>query len=855
MSKPTLFLPGYLQANKDIGLTEEEAKTLIPIKYIMDWFNQRIPKEMGLSPSIIPKNVTDKILILRSSTGSGKSTTIPPYFYQLFQNRTRKNIAVTQPRILTAIEISKNQIPPFNTRDKLISEGHQSWEPIIFGQNIGVQTSIFQKKPMKGMIYMTAGILTQQLFIMDNISFMEKYSLLVIDEAHERSIELDLLLFMLKKFIKQNYQNKDCPFLLIMSATFDPFTFADYLFDEIPKSDRYKGIINVAGFTFPVKEYFLDYDSQNLYSTIIQQIKHIHENNIDDFIINKELFKINEEIKESDIVKNQKFRDILVFIRGPKDVKKLKSMINKLNATNKFFEKYPVLPLGLTSESVESQSMEYKNAIERDIEDLKVEIRGEKGDITIKNPTRRVIIASNVAETGLTIETLKYVVDPGLYLSSEFFPTFGVRALVSKPVTRSMHEQRRGRAGRKYAGFCYNIFTEEAYKQIQENQFPDIIKKEIALNLLGILIRDIDPENKSNELSIKQLFMRKTPNELSEYEESINNKKINITKLDLLDIPSVDSLHNAMEKLYVLGAINMNSIPTQLGHIISKFRFISIESIKMILSGYAWGAPIQDLITIASFINFAHDLFKHDEEGKLHGAELQGKFTLFPDIPINSYSKFKTDLMMTDSFIKNILIFHELQMKLSEMNIKDVTGEGEYDKKNTKNKLKVGEEKNILEILETWCGNFGINTKIILDILDLRDNIINMMAVIGFNPFHNYEKAFSSIYKTYNDLELLEYIKIIKQCIYEGYKLNLAIYNPIEKSYFVKKSHLKIEVNSEYLVNKIDSYRYGDVNPKYIIFDELLFTTKMYSTLYTAKVGNISILDGYVAVDINYLNS
>lgn len=881
MPKPTLFLPGYLKENKDIGLSQEEADKIIPIDYIMNWFDQRVPRESGGTPSLTPKSSLDKILIVKSSTGSGKSTTIPPYFYQLFFKRIRKNIAITQPKILTAIEISKNTIPPFNTKEQLSKEGHPTWEPIVFGYNIGVQTGIFQKKPIKGMIYMTSGVLTQQLFNMDNESFMKKYSLLIIDEAHERSIELDLLLFMIKKFIKQNYQNKDCPLLLVMSATFNPRAFANYLLDDIPKSERYNNIINVSGFSYPIQEIFLKYDSQNLYESIVEKIKEIHKDNIQDFLpikeLNNKILKIDEELQDSNdvqkIIEDQKFRDILVFIRGPKDIKELKRKIDKLNTKDSFFEKYPMIPLGLTSELVENQSVEYRSVVERDINDLRVEVREKKHfSLIIRKPVRRVIFASNVAETGLTLNTLKYVIDPGFLISNEFFPSFGVKFLVSKPVTQSMHIQRKGRAGRKHPGICYSMFTEEVFNAMIEDQFPDIIKKEITLELLGVLIREVDPENKTNEVSLKQLFLNKNnnstitnENELSEFEETINNTKIDITKLDLMDVPSSDSLHYSMEKLYVLGAINYNSIPTRLGFIINKFRFLSIENIKMILSGYAWNAPIQDLITIAAFINYSSDIFKHGEEGKFKSAEIMGKFTLFQSQQNNVlyYSKYKTDLMLSDNFIRTILIFYELQQKISEINVKNLELEVENEKEGGSynviyggaTKLKLYKEKNIIEILENWGSAYGINIKIVLDILELRDTIINLMAIIGLNPYHNFNESFGMIHKKYNDLEMMNYISKIKHCIYEGYKLNLAVYNPIDKTYYIRKSHLPLEIESDYLITKIESYHFGDTNPKYIIYDEILFLLKKDSDIYSAKVRNISILDGYITIDPNFLNS
>lgn len=864
MSKPTLLIAGNLKATK-YSPPQDELDKIIPIDYIMDWFDQRIPQDIYGNPKIIAKNSLDRVMILQSSTGSGKSTLIPPYFYQLFFKKTKKNSAVTQPRILTAIEISKNTIPPFNTREEL-AKSHPTWEPIQFGVNIGVQTSIFQKRPVKGIIYMTSGVLTQQLFAMDTESFIKKYNLIVIDEAHERSIELDLLLYMLKKFIKQNYQNKECPFILIMSATINTKKFADYFLDDIPTAERYKSIIKVAGFSYPIEEIYLTYDTQDIYSSIIDRVKQIHIENQQDFLPVKELiklfgskpeynFKLDEDFKNTDIIKNQRYRDILVFIKGPSEIRSLKKMINKLNTKDNFFNKYPLLPLGLTSELVENQSVEYRSAVERDIEDLHVEIKeyqGKQTKIIIKKPVRRVIFASNVAETGLTVTSLKYIIDPGYYYSNEFNPCFSASCLISKPVTQSMHKQRKGRVGRKHIGFCYSMFTEEVFNQMQGDQYPDIIKREITLELLGILVRESDLEHKLNSNSLKKLLI-----DSETFYEDICKSNINILKLDLLDLPSADSLKYSIEKLYILGAINSNSIPTKLGFVINKFRFLPIESIKMILSGYAWNAPIQDLITIITFLKYSDDLFIRDEESKLIDAEITGKFNLFSEFnnKINYYSIIKTDLMMADEFIKYILFFHELQNKISNINIENMKLENFVESKDNitgGSKYQFNHKKNIIDILNNWGDLYGINIKTVLEILELRDTIINVMAVLGLNPYHNYQKSYNNIYKQATDHELMLYICNIKQCIYEGYKLNLAVWNPIDKLYYTKKTHLPMNIKSSCILTKFDIMKYGDSNPKYLIFDEVKYIMKRESEIYESEVRNISVMDGFITIDPNF---
>lgn len=855
MSLPTLLLKGNLEATK-YSPPQEILDGFVPLDYTMQWFNDRIPPRSGENPKIRPNSSADHILIFQASTGSGKSTAFTSELYHLFQERTRKNIVVTQPRVLTAIEIPKNAIPSFNTKEALIKAGHPNREPLIYGKNIGTQTGPFSKRPIRGLIFVTPGILIQQMNVMSNEQFMQKYSIIVIDEAHERSLQLDSLLYLMKKFINNNYKNKDCPMVVVMSATFDTKKFCDFLLSEVPTSERYKNIIKVKGLTYPIEEIFLKYDSSNYLQSIVDKVVEIHKGNEMDFIPakeimkNKKIYKLEEDMKEDTLIKTQKFRDILIFVKGPGEIVKLKKKFNQLNSGDDFFKKYPVLPLGLTGDIVASQSLEYRNTVEKDISELNVEVF-TSGKMGIKKPVRRVVVATNVAETGVTIETLKYVIEPGWVLSKEYNPCFATELLVTKPITQSMYKQRRGRVGRKAPGICYPMYTKEIFESMQEDQYPDIIKDDITLDLLNILIREVDPENEANDSNIFELFKRKDDNQ-SIFEEKINKSKIDIYKLDLLDLPSADSLHYSMEKLYILGAINSNSIPTSTGFLINKFRFIRIESIKMILSGYAWGVPIQDLVTMAAFLEYKKENMFSEEQAKNYKEALaEGRFTLFgtEQKKIISYSEFKTDLMVADEFVKYILIFNEFQKKLIEINIKNL----EAIKKTGDRKRRADlSSKNIIENLQDWSDQYGVSIEGLLDVIDIRDTIINTMAMIGLNPYLGHENAFVNIVSSYSDKEKFDYICSIKRCIFEGYKLNLAVWNNVDKKYYSRKSHLPLNIDSEYIMSRLDILKYGDNNPKYIVYDTLIYLLNPKTNIYESQISHISIMDGYVTIDPNY---
>jgi HrpA-like RNA helicase len=383
MPLPTLLVKGNLKATK-WSPPQSELDDIVPIDYIMDWFDKRTPKSYGASTHA--DSVADRILIVHSSTGSGKSTLMPAELFHRFYDRTRKNIAITQPRRLTAMDIPKNQIAPFNTAEKLKEIGKSTRIPLKMGDNIGFQTGSETRRPIRGLIFMTVGIIMQQMNIMSDEDFMNKYSHIIIDEAHERSTDTDTALFSLKKFIERNYKNSQCPFLIVTSATFDAEKYANYLLNSIPKKERHDNIIYVKGLTYPIEEHFLDYDSSNYLQSAVDTVTKIHVEHPDDFMSEKEAADLRKEhpelFREPEGDRKRKgggdrdttFRDIIIFVSGGGEASKLVKSVEMLNSRHPYFIKFPVMPIQLTGDVVEAQSADYRNLF-ADIGKLKVEIR------------------------------------------------------------------------------------------------------------------------------------------------------------------------------------------------------------------------------------------------------------------------------------------------------------------------------------------------------------------------------------------------------------------------------------------------------------------------------------------------
>jgi len=171
---PTLLRSGYIKPNPKLKLMKSainSIKNMRGIDYIMNFISDIVPVSSGATARKQARSIGDKVIVLKSDTGSGKSTVMPPFLYETFQDRTRKGIAVTQPRILTAIDIAEN-LPEHYTYLKL-------------DDNLGYSTGDYKREPKnKGITFMTIGILLQQLKSLEDEMFMRKYSFILIDEVH-----------------------------------------------------------------------------------------------------------------------------------------------------------------------------------------------------------------------------------------------------------------------------------------------------------------------------------------------------------------------------------------------------------------------------------------------------------------------------------------------------------------------------------------------------------------------------------------------------------------------------------------------------------------------------------------------
>lgn len=783
MSLPTLLKPGSILSQKWMSADQKKKlQTLKSIDWIIEYLEERSWNKRT-PPKIKIKGPGSRVGVFRSGTGTGKSTVFPPaIFAKFFEERgLRKTIICTQPTVATATDIPY-QIALYNKN-------------LIMGQTIGFQTGSLIRKPVRGVLFATIGILLQHLKLLTDEEFMKKYSFIILDEIHNRSVETDTTLFYLRRFLQRNYSHPECPFIILTSGTFEPEIFMDYF--ECPKD----AFLDILGSSFPIEEHFTPYDVTDYMQYAIDMAEKIHIENI------------------ADVTSNGLFRDILIFVQGSGQIKAIVEAIHKLNAEvfskglkfaqahsaeqqskykkaggAKTVDIYYLCPVSVTSDNMQKGEKDYQNTFSS-IDTVTVPIyKFIDGEITDKvlsevPASRRVIVATNAIETGLTIDTLKYCIDTGFVQESQYNPNFGVNSLISKSVTQSSARQRRGRVGRKDPGVFYACYTKETYDALIPLPFPEIVKSDMTVALLDIMINETD--TKLQEVILKDLptdengdpIIPSTAFQMNKFDQRwydmTYSASFDMENLAFIQSPAADSYMYGLEKLRILGYIDHEYKVTMLGWFASRFRKLDIENTRMILAGYHHGANVIDLITMTCFLQTGHKLGIKKNKYK-------------PRNPLGVPEKevlLYYNMLFMDEFIEYLFIWNDFM---------DIVEELGDDLKNNKSNLK------LIESIGEWCEENKFDVDAIFRIVAARDEIIGDMLNVGLNPFYNgygLPRGKYNLVKILNDnlAEGMEEVRKLKKCIYEGYRLNLYVWNDGIKSYVSMAHHNTVNCDGKIL--------------------------------------------------------
>ncbi|MFM2221418.1 MAG: ATP-dependent helicase HrpA [Verrucomicrobiota bacterium] len=385
--------------------------TAVEMQNAMNWYYPAELPVVLLRDQILDALRLHDVLVVVSETGSGKTTQLPKMVTEVLREIYADKmglIGVTQPRRIAAVSVAKR-----------VAEELQ--QPL--GAFVGYQVRFDEKISTATRIkFMTDGILLAET---QGDRMLKRYDAIILDEAHERSLNIDFLLGYLKELRRERPSLK----IVISSATLDAGAFADFFREE----GKEVPIVQASGRTFPVEEFFLPADEEEELS--------------------QHLVRAVDWLSDIDPV-----GDVLVFLPGEKEIRDCADALEG----RKYF-RTEILPLFARLSMGDQQRV------------------FSPGDL------RRVILATNVAETSLTIPRITSVVDSGLARVSRWSPARGVQRLQIEPVSQASARQRKGRCGRVKEGICVRLYDEDDLLDRAEFTDPEIRRSSLA----GVILRMI----------------------------------------------------------------------------------------------------------------------------------------------------------------------------------------------------------------------------------------------------------------------------------------------------------------------------------------------------------------------------
>ncbi|PGH19160.1 hypothetical protein AJ80_04240 [Polytolypa hystricis UAMH7299] len=404
---------------------------------------------------------TYPVTIVVGQTGSGKTTQLPQYLDQGGWCADGKLIAVTQPRRVAATTVATRVAEEMRCK-----VGEDVGYSIRFEDVISAATRIK---------FLTDGMLLREALVDPLLS---RYSVIMVDEAHERSISTDILLGVLKKICKRRPELR----IVVSSATLQAEEFLRFFAGEEynPKNENDLGgssgrIISLEGKMYPVDCLFLETPAEDYFERAIKTVFDIHT--------------------------REPEGDILLFLTGREEIDRaIQEIQERTNYLHAKAQGLLALPLyaGLTTEQ---QLYVFEPTPEK---------------------TRKVVVATNIAEASVTIEGIVYVVDCGYAKLRAYDPNTGIEILTAVPISKASATQRAGRAGRTRPGKCLRLYTEQSYASLPEVTVPEIQRSNLAPVVLQLKALGID----------------------------------NIVRFDFLTPPPAELVVRAFELLYSLGAVD-----------------------------------------------------------------------------------------------------------------------------------------------------------------------------------------------------------------------------------------------------------------------------------------------------------
>ncbi|CAE6478603.1 unnamed protein product, partial [Rhizoctonia solani] len=435
----------------------------------------------------------NQVIVVVGETGSGKTTQLAQFLYEdgYCQHGI---IGCTQPRRVAAMSVAKR-----------VSEEMEVTLGSTVGYAIRFEDCTSKETKIK---YMTDGVLLRESL---NEGDLDRYSVIILDEAHERSLSTDVLMGLLRKILSRRRDLK----LIVTSATMNAEKFSDF-YGQAP-------CFTIPGRTFPVEIFHSKSPCEDYVDSAVKQVLQIHL--------------------------SLPPGDILVFMTGQEDIEVTCQVV-----AERLSQLDDPAPLAMPA-------------------DLQAKIFEATSD-----GRRKVIVATNIAETSLTVDGILYVVDSGYSKLKVYNPKVGMDALQITPVSQANANQRTGRAGRTGAGFCYRLFTEMAYRN---EMFPNTIPEIQRTNLANTV------------LLLKSLGVK------------------NLLEFDFMDPPPQANILNSMYQLWVLGALDNVGDLTPTGRKMSEFP-MEPSMAKMLITSVEYKCSAE-MLTIVSMLSVPSVFYRPKE--------------------------------------------------------------------------------------------------------------------------------------------------------------------------------------------------------------------------------------------------
>ncbi|CAH0519864.1 unnamed protein product [Peronospora belbahrii] len=427
----------------------------------------------------------NQIVVIVGETGSGKTTQLTQYLHEEGYSQFG-TIGCTQPRRVAAMSVAQR-----------VSEEMD----VTLGEEVGYAIRFEDLTSDKTIIkYMTEGVLLRESL---READLDSYSCVIMDEAHERALNTDVLFGILRKVVQRRSDFK----LVVTSATLDAEKFAKF-FGGVP-------MFTIPGRTFHVETRYAKSPSEDFVDSAVKQVMQIHLSHPPG--------------------------DVLVFMTGQEDIEAtcyvLADRMSKLDGAP------PLMVLPMYSQ-------------------LPADLQAKIFDAS---DIRKCIVSTNIAETSLTVDGIKYVIDAGFCKVKVYNPKIGMDALQVTPISQQNANQRAGRAGRTGPGVAYRLYTERQFvNELLEAQIPEIQRTN-----LGYVV-----------LLLKSLGVS------------------NLLEFDFMDPPPQDNIMNSMYQLWVLGALDNTGELTEMGKKMVVFP-LDPPLAKMLLFSEQLGCSTEVLVVVS----------------------------------------------------------------------------------------------------------------------------------------------------------------------------------------------------------------------------------------------------------------